>query len=1809
MVALNFYDMQMRQDTGAECNSDFIRLSDPANSAHGVFTADGTKFCGELLPNYPAPSVFTSSGSSLVLDYNTDVSNINRGRGFSAVASAINPLCTSMSYHHQYDDNVCEATCEPHVYPTSPPEPVCYPVDLTVYIIEANSTIPVYGASVDIYTISNGVELDENPYWVAPDQIDVTRYTNLDGTVTQEVTETGSYSVVVTADDYFPHTVQINITCEDVEYCGDCEPVAIIELEPVPTAPCPDKTFELKVTDKDTEEPVTGAVITITYELNNETFFAVEDALTDSNGEASFEMTPVTEYTVFVEKEPYFSFNQTVDAMCENTNCSACLDHHVFAELEKPTCEDVTMTIHVRHNYTDEPVSGATVKVINLYTGEDVTEETLVTDENGEVEAPVPMDGDYEVVVIHEDFINQDRVKSVDCDEMNCTLCAPVLAFNLNPNPDPVICNNEGFIVVSLTDDYTGTGVEDATIKYTLLQNGNTRLEDLIIGEDIPTNEDGQTKLRVTVNGMYEVDIEHGSYEETEQHFVEVYCEEGSDDCVCEWPLEHALTQEFCDDSYLSVVIKDSLTDQPIEDASVTITLLSNYQTLLDQEPTDQYGAVQSLIEGSALFLVSVEKEGFTSEESTTYIYCAPDACDECSQTLYLTMEPEPGCDVDMFAEVTVTDELTEEPIPNVKVTITLVSFANGEIDLPVDENVAGDLTTDEDGKVTPELFYDGNYTIVIEHEDYLDFEEGFELNTYETCENPIINLQMVPIEPANCEPVINITIVDNATQVPIPLAQVNLTLTLDELVDGTYDVLVGDTLLTDEDGMIFYQATHYGNLSATVSAEGYYDNNGVLEVICDGFNCESCRLVLVIELEEIHCPESEITITITDELTREPVPNAEVTFTLESTPETGTTYLEYPSNTTDENGEVKFPLEHMGNYTITVEKEGYDPVEVPTDLECNPEHCEACLPMEEIEIKKKYCEDVNLALWVCNGVDNSPLTGANVDVVVVGYEGTRQSVGRVTVDEQGWAYIPIIGDGTYLYDISMDGFATTSERIVVDLAEMMEDGENCDLFALVMLGAKPVVPPAECTDVETEGIILSLAWGETPDDLDLYSYKVDAEDPTDYCLAYYCDEKELCDCMSHNEDVKTGGTNGTETISFCCNNPEYYMIFVDDVSGKGDSMKSSGAEILISAAGVTQTVASVDSATAPSGSEARYWLAGCMLIEEQEPKFTVVDKYFEGSPKEVDPLYCYNLFNELTSEPEPAIKTYVEVTNAISKLPINDAIVKVTSTSTEVRAYEETSGADGKTLMDIDEPGTYKIVVTSTGYIPDADYLEINCNEDSFEDCEAHIAIELMPETEAGSIELTLDWDGEVGPADLDLVTFQVDKEDTSKTCKASSVNTDSCAGVRQTYDSLDGSLGGETAILYNISSNSKFTYMVIAKKFGDESIFESSARITISDGSEATTLELDTSEADEAPGAEYWVAGCVAIIGQSYSFIPVNKFYEENPLTADNTLRLYCDELVKSGAAASTTPQPFCDNAMINVVVFDAVTFDAVNANVGISLLEDKEKTVRVIADDAVAEEGVASISISSNGVYTIVVSADGYISDSDELHVSCSVDDCSSCSHHVYVTLSPEITDDTIRIMLGWGEIPNNWDLKTLQTNLADPLDGCVTDYENSCEGTTAPIDQASSYGAETLDITSSSYVYLVYVKNSCGVPYSTVDASDITITNGKDTKKSYLDPEYYLHETYWIVGCVKYNTDSFAYKEINVFQSEDPASEDDLMRTYCYDILTTGEDKITVSDEVKVKVSIKDPSTGNAVSGVQVTSSLTTDDSEYIVTTYR
>ena len=113
----------------------------------------------------------------------------------------------------------------------------------------------------------------------------------------------------------------------------------------------------------------------------------------------------------------------------------------------------------------------------------------------------------------------------------------------------------------------------------------------------------------------------------------------------------------------------------------------------------------------------------------------------------------------------------------------------------------------------------------------------------------------------------------------------------------------------------------------------------------------------------------------------------------------------------------------------------------------------------------------------------------------------------------------------------------------------------------------------------------------------------------------------------------------------------------------------------------------------------------------------------------------------------------------------------------------------------------------------------------------------------------------------------------------------------------------------------------------------------------------------------------------------------------------------------------------------------------------------------------------------------------------------------------------------MMLGWGEMPNNWDLLAYQVGLQEPKERCLLSSSNSCTGSIGPIDHADSYGMETMTLASASDTYLVYVKNSCGIPYSTVAASHITITDGADTKKTYLDVPIYNQEIYWLIGCIR------------------------------------------------------------------------------------
>ena len=92
--------------------------------------------------------------------------------------------------------------------------------------------------------------------------------------------------------------------------------------------------------------------------------------------------------------------------------------------------------------------------------------------------------------------------------------------------------------------------------------------------------------------------------------------------------------------------------------------------------------------------------------------------------------------------EITAMDSISKEPIENVTVSLTLINFVNG----PSDENVGGLLVRNE--TVRPELFVDGNYTITLQREDYVSVETGFAIDSFKTCENPKVALEMNPSTP-----------------------------------------------------------------------------------------------------------------------------------------------------------------------------------------------------------------------------------------------------------------------------------------------------------------------------------------------------------------------------------------------------------------------------------------------------------------------------------------------------------------------------------------------------------------------------------------------------------------------------------------------------------------------------------------------------------------------------------------------------------------------------------------------------------------------------------------------------------------------------------------------------------------------------------------------------------------------------------------------------------------------------------------------------------------------------------------------------
>ena len=554
-----------------------------------------------------------------------------------------------------------------------------------------------------------------------------------------------------------------------------------------------------------------------------------------------------------------------------------------------------------------------------------------------------------------------------------------------------------------------------------------------------------------------------------------------------------------------------------------------------------------------------------------------------------------------------------------------------------------------------------------------------------------------------------------------------------------------------------------------------------------------------------------------------------------------------------------------------------------------------------------------------------------------------------------------------------------TGYRLMSSSASTEEaNGEpNCDKDLTISRPPQPLHDLDQCSDGSTDKIKLSLAWEANPVDLDLFSFRVNSEQPNDTCLAYYCDQKYLCGCMEFGEDVKTGGLSGVETVSFCCDNPEVYMIFASDANDKGLGILGSDARITISQRSATREVIRLDAGTAEPGPDAHYWLAGCLTITDNVAQFTEVNKFSALDPSTSDPLFCYNLLNSLARpSKKQTIPVSINVNDAISSLAIEGAVVRLSPLEGSTKVSEAVTGRTGLAHFTVDKPGTFEIITSAASFIPDRDVLTVICIEDGFMVCNSQMTISMMPKIQPGNIQTLLNWDRR---ADMDFFALSVASSDTSDVCKT--YHSHSCKGSAAGSNSEDGLVAGEVITLLETSSSAGNSYMLYASAPDKDLLAASGARVTVSDGAQATTIILDVPE-DKLIGAQYWIAGCMELVGQSFQFHPVNEALENDPSLAGSSHRLHCHNLVQSKSASSKAPEPFCDNSAIDIVVVDALNFAPVHGAL-LTVSEINSDSVSIISGDTVTDaHGLASVPVSSNGRYQFEVAAPGYVIDSDQV-----------------------------------------------------------------------------------------------------------------------------------------------------------------------------------------------------------------------------------
>merc|ERR1719402_164082 len=111
----------------------------------------------------------------------------------------------------------------------------------------------------------------------------------------------------------------------------------------------------------------------------------------------------------------------------------------------------------------------------------------------------------------------------------------------------------------------------------------------------------------------------------------------------------------------------------------------------------------------------------------------------------------------------------------------------------------------------------------------------------------------------------------------------------------------------------------------------------------------------------------------------------------------------------------------------------------------------------------------------------------------------------------------------------------------------------------------------------------------------------------------------------------------------------------------------------------------------------------------------------------------------------------------------------------------------------------------------------------------------------------------------------------------------------------------------------------------------------------------------------------------------------------------------------------------------------------------------------------DGEIIFPITSNGEYSIEVTADGYTNDVTKFWVICNVATGRGCTPTKLISLSPVMPRGNLRIIMNWNEKPEDLDLTSIQID-TNTQETCKTNYQDKTGCTGVKLDLDNTKGGD-------------------------------------------------------------------------------------------------------------------------------------------------